>query len=427
LIFKVNRYQNSRILREETEHYASGCVLNYHFWCLKHIKSNQDILNIFHQGNHIIDTYGSDLEPHQLYRIHRTIPDQETLRKSEEIMAGIQAGQNSNKLLFKILDQLASDLETQIIFTEREGLQELDSLHVLGTGSLSDKFLKVTLTDLDEKDFKKMAQEPAYAAEIYHQFKEVVRKSNVFGPDNSNKFEILAIECNSPPTAVISIGSNVIQSIDQSALGRNVIKQTPIIKYLTINANHFDSKGDMDWEEDHYDSEPRGGLDYFFPKGWKGYGLKVLGKYPPNDKWLTEWDHTGWAIGYHGVRGSGDQNPGVTIRKILGSKLKAGLGQAYENDKDANPLLSWFSSRKVGTGVYFGKKISISENGYTNIVTLKDKSQYKVLLQCRLNPREVRVPKSMTDYYVVPEGHARPYRILIKEVKRQDTSQTGIL
>jgi len=396
---------------------------------LKNIKSNQDLLNIFNQGNHIIDTYGSDLEPHQLYRIHRTIPDQETFRKSEEIMSNMQTEteQDSNKLLFNILNQVANDLETQLILTEREGQEELDSLHVLGTGSLSDKFLKVTLADLNEKDFQKMAEEPAYAEKIYHQFKEEIRKSRIFGHNESNKIEIVAIECNSPLTAVILIGSNFIQSIDQSVFDRNVnIRQTPIIKYLKINKNHFDTKGNFQWGKNHIDSDKRGGLDYFFPKGWRGYGLKVLGKYPdpkcPDDTWLIKPYHTGWAVGYHGV-GSGDANPGVTIGEILKTQLKPGKRQMYEDDKDVGPSAPWFFGRAVGKGVYFGKEISVSESAYTKVVTLQDGSQYKVLLQCRLNPREVRIPKSKPEYYVVPEGHARPYRILVKEVRIKDNNK----
>ena len=49
--------------------------------------------------------------------------------------------------------------------------------------------------------------------------------------------------------------------------------------------------------------EKRGGFDYIPPQGWKGYGLKVLGKYDNgNDDWLAyNGNPNEWAMSYHGI------------------------------------------------------------------------------------------------------------------------------
>jgi len=75
---------------------------------------------------------------------------------------------------------------------------------------------------------------------------------------------------------------------------------------IKLSPNMLDSRGNREsgWGE----NEKRGGFDYIPPKGWKGFGLKVLGKYDNgNDDWITyNGNPNEWAIAYHGIGAGGD-------------------------------------------------------------------------------------------------------------------------
>jgi len=416
---KVSQFgeiKNPKIEIEEEPYYASGCVLNHHFRSVKNAKSNNELQELIHQANNIIDTFGPSLEPHPLYKLHKVVPNQEALENSQKIKSSLQTENNPAKPIVDIITQMTQDFGIEVVLTKQQGLKEFDSLHVLATGDLTNEFLKVTLTDLDENDFEKMAQDPNYAAKIYKKFRQAVQDSNLFKIENLSEIKIVAVECNSPPTAVIPTQGLILNPADQFVQNNNVIMTNiPIIKFLTINLNQFYPQANIKWPSTMSEFEKRGGLDYYFPRGWQGYGLNVIGKYQPDDKWLKDWN-AGWAVAYHGVGSSRAANPGTTISSILNSRLKSGRGQACASQADVNPLRPGLANRTVGTGVYFGRKISISENSYSQVVTLPCGKKFKVLLQCRLNPTEIRIPQSQPDYYIVPEGHSRPYRILVKEI-----------
>jgi len=391
-------------------------VLNYHFRCVKNVQSNNEIKELICQANNLIDVFGSRLEPHPLYKLHKIVPNQEALENSQKIQSSLQTENKPTKLIIDIITQMTQDFGIEVVLTNHEGLKEFDSLHVLATGGLTNEFLKVTLTDLNETDYEKMAQDPNYAAKIYNKFRRAVQDSNLFKIANLSEIQIVAVECNSPPTAVIPLQGLILNPANQFVQNNNVIMANiPIIKFLTINLNQFYPQANMNWPNTMHEFEKRGGLDYYFPRGWQGFGLNVLGKYQPDNKWLEDWN-TGWAVAYHGVGSSGAPNPGTTISSILHSHLRSGRGQACAQDTDANPLRPGIANRTVGTGVYFAKKILISENGYSQLVTLPCGKKFKVLLQCRLNPTEIRIPQNHQDFYVVPEGNSRPYRILVKEI-----------
>jgi hypothetical protein len=72
-----------------------------------------------------------------------------------------------------------------------------------------------------------------------------------------------------------------------------------IMEGCKLSPDMLDSKGNREsgWGE----NEKRGGFDYFPPKGWKGFGLNVVGKYGNgNDDWLAyNGNKNEWAIAYH--------------------------------------------------------------------------------------------------------------------------------
>ena len=72
-----------------------------------------------------------------------------------------------------------------------------------------------------------------------------------------------------------------------------------IMEGCKLTPDMLDSRGNREsgWGE----NEKRGGFNYYPPKGWKGFGLKVLGKYDDgNDDWITyNGNPNEWAIAYH--------------------------------------------------------------------------------------------------------------------------------
>ena len=106
-----------------------------------------------------------------------------------------------------------------------------------------------------------------------------------------------------------------------------------------------------------------------------------------------------WCVAYHGTS--------VEFAKsILINKFQAGPGQAYENDDDIN-----HPEKKVGRGVYVTPEISIAES-YSKIV-----DGYKCVFMCRVNPLNVRIPKSNQKIWIVSgnSNDIRPYRLIIKK------------
>ena len=93
------------------------------------------------------------------------------------------------------------------------------------------------------------------------------------------------------------------------------INEKPLLEALQISSNILDPEGNRmsGWP----DGEKRGGLPYYSPKGWIGFGLKVTGKYDNgNDDWIKMDNNPNeWAIAYHGI-GRGRNDVEDITRKI---------------------------------------------------------------------------------------------------------------
>ena len=90
---------------------------------------------------------------------------------------------------------------------------------------------------------------------------------------------------------------------DNDLCNLKTINTSLIMDGCKLYKNMLDNKGNRvtGWAE----GEKRGGYDYFPPKDkWKGFGLKVTGKYDNgNDDWLAcDGNKNEWAVAYHGVR-----------------------------------------------------------------------------------------------------------------------------
>ena len=184
-----------------------------------------------------------------------------------------------------------------------------------------------------------------------------------------------------------------------------------------LTAGMLDSRGNREsgWGV----NEKRGGFDYYPPhEGWKGYGLKVLGKYDGgNDDWLAyNGNKNEWAVAYHGigVKLGSDFTLEKAANSILAGGFKAGGGQAYANSDDAR-----HPGNKVGVGVYCSPDPKVMESyasGARSETTVNGK-KFMMGFMMRVKPDKIRYSNSQPDYWVLngTTDEMRPYRIMVKE------------
>ena len=163
--------------------------------------------------------------------------------------------------------------------------------------------------------------------------------------------------------------------------------------------------------------ELRGGREYDPPLDYLGFGIKVSGKYDNgNDDWLGMSNKEGeWWVAYHGVgRNQSNERVGEIVGLIMQNGLIPGSGQVYENSRNLNEL-NKAEYNLVGVGVYLTDSINEAESYSGNIKI--EHAQYSTIFMCRVNPKKVRIARSMPDYFVLDPNNdcIRPYRILIKK------------
>ena len=158
-----------------------------------------------------------------------------------------------------------------------------------------------------------------------------------------------------------------------------------------------------------YSISYRGGLQYFPPYGYMGFGLKVLDSYDYGDNtWLGHINKEGeFAVAYHGIRS--DIND---VNQIVNSYLKEGQNQNCENDED---LLR--PGYICGRGVYVTPSIEVAEY-YTRPFYVDEINQsFRIVFQCRVDPTRIRISKRKADFWIFNGNgqEIRPYRLLIKK------------
>jgi hypothetical protein len=158
--------------------------------------------------------------------------------------------------------------------------------------------------------------------------------------------------------------------------------------------------------------EKRGGEDYDSPLKWRGFGLKVLGKYDNgNNTWIGMKNIPGeFPVAYHGIGANSDPFP--IIGNVLNQGFIEGKRQAYRDDNDIK-----HPGQKCGTGAYFTPIIDEADT-YAGIANFNGK-KYKIVFMCRVRPEKIREPNrgNQARYWILDgsKNEVRPYRILIKE------------
>ena len=106
-----------------------------------------------------------------------------------------------------------------------------------------------------------------------------------------------------------------------------------MFKYFDISSDFFDSTGDRDYTSWSDEKDKRGGLDYYFPKGWNRFGLNVKKKNYDGGRmdWLSmDNSPNEWAVAYHGTKF-------IALNPIIKGNLRAGSAQAFEGYNNINP------------------------------------------------------------------------------------------
>uniref|UniRef100_A0A914DXE7 Ubiquitin-like domain-containing protein n=1 Tax=Acrobeloides nanus TaxID=290746 RepID=A0A914DXE7_9BILA len=215
----------------------------------------------------------------------------------------------------------------------------------------------------------------------------------------------------------IQDGSEIQLVIIENSLQQSVFDTIEDQSKILFNPNFFQTEFNADYINVLDDTIPylRGGYPYKRPIGAQRWGLKVRGRYSPDDKWLgssgghrTKSDEGEWAVAYHGTRE-------INATQILqeGFKLeccvRAAFGKGIYCTPDPKTALSY--------------AIGFEFQG----------SQYRAVLQCRVNPQGFKVarPGSNRDndgeYWLLTNSDdIRPYGLCIyKNEDIQNNNYTG--
>ena len=182
-----------------------------------------------------------------------------------------------------------------------------------------------------------------------------------------------------------------------------------LLEGCKISQNMLDSKGDKNsnWGNNKKRGPPNNLQNYYPPKGWNGYGLKVLNKYE-NNEWLSNENIEGeWYIAYYIIK---DLNICKSI--IEGQFNKNYHNQIYKFNQNLNPLSS-YDYPECEEGIYVFPNI--------NLINFSDKRinfegiDYNLIVMCRINPNKVRFVNE-DSIWIISNKEIRPYRILIKKI-----------
>jgi len=161
----------------------------------------------------------------------------------------------------------------------------------------------------------------------------------------------------------------------------------------------------------------RGGEVYNRPVGWIRYALKIQNCYPNPNIWLnSDGNSNEWAVAYLGFKISPLRSLYSRLFRngVLDPFIENSKQLKYVNLEDINPKSLRFGEL-CNIGIICTPKPEEAEK-HTPEFIVKD-LKYKMLLQCRVNPKRIRIPKGTKDLYIINNSkNIRPYGLLIKQV-----------
>ena len=204
-----------------------------------------------------------------------------------------------------------------------------------------------------------------------------------------------------------------ILQILQAQKGFIQLKESALAEALYLTEEMLEpdfNKAENEWPTEKEYRGPIGNrYDYFPPHNWKGYALKVRGKYE-NDNWLTYQNTPGeWWIAYHGLG-----NP-LVVKNILSESFKIGHRHEFIDgfwEDDLN-----HPGQSTRHGAYFTPIPEYAEYfAEENEGIMINGENYIIAFMCRVNPDTIMVREPAPCEWISPgtENDVRPYRILVK-------------
>ena len=395
------------------EYYESGCILQYHFYTVRHIDSEDQISEIILRAKEMISKYGKKLIPAPEYSLYRSTPTLEEILNDEKLMKTLENENEERALLIKALKETTKKDGVTLLLSKEEVPQEFDSFDFLARSRMQDKLIKVQFTSKSEKDFKEMSEDENLAKEIYDLGRQALIDSNWYFDLKKEQIKVLAVECNSPLIILMLVMGGEL-SLERNEIKEILLKSVFPVRYLRVYEDMF-IKDVNEWNGSETNDQRTTYYTYYPPKGrCTGHRLNVQ-KYG-SDKWLQrEYNYTSseWRTVYHGV----SEDAIKKLHSILGGKFKSGKSQTCSAQEDVAEFRNDYKPGQfVGDGVYFAQNTKICREEYSDPVVV-EYEQYIVMLQCKVNPEKVKIPKSNRNFEIIDNpDDIRPYRVLIERL-----------
>jgi len=233
-----------------------------------------------------------------------------------------------------------------------------------------------------EQILNKIFNNQAFSFKVLFSTKEVISSQ-----------EVLSIYCQTNIKPDIAI--NFITNSEAEFLEAEFLEYKTFHRFdkLLFNEGLMSVKGNKDYIIQNYGPESRGNMIYYFPNGYKRFGLFV-----GEGVWLSMSNQPGeWSVAYTSVKDT-------ALCPDLAGKLNINI-----NSKGKYPTIS-------KDGIQVAVNVKTLEPFLDSIEIFGRK--YIVAFQCRINPDLIQISQENSEIYVLDRTQSdciRPYGILITE------------
>eukprot|EP00826_Nyctotherus_ovalis_P062177 TRINITY_DN8950_c0_g1_i1.p1 TRINITY_DN8950_c0_g1~~TRINITY_DN8950_c0_g1_i1.p1 ORF type:complete len:648 (-),score=206.31 TRINITY_DN8950_c0_g1_i1:83-1882(-) len=307
----------------------------------------------------------------------------------------------------------------RVLLSDRPATLEHElSMHLLGAGIYANCCHKIAF-DLDDDFFNEFASSSEFTEFLRREIAGYLKceEDNVV-IEQSEEEESVTLHLKEPNAKLFELLFSSDFSKHMVKCTKNAVRNIEMVPYLSVlklTTDQMDSEGDKDYKNYLVGKSRRGGFDYFYPVGWRGFGIKVRDKYDTN-KWLqcTTQEHPEWAAAYRAV--SPPKTPSAAARGLKADEYR----QAYSEAEDV------ITGEKCGRGIYLSPHIEVAAKDCVPVSVRVEgkKVKFVVVMQCRVNPKGMRIPEKESvvkgwknDYWIVNSvNDVRPCRILIAQI-----------
>ena len=345
------------------------------------------------------------------------------LREDEINMDNLKS--NNNYILTALylsLNDAGISTVIEKITTNRKILNA--TLQLIASNMISLKKYNIKLDFGSQSENDKIIINPRYRNKFK---KEFIKKVSEFYNLSEDEIVILDLKRGSVNVTFTTTNPIIFQNFDFKKIYDKQfvdITEQALFESCKLSEDLFDPKGNNFGDGYEQYNFIRGGEKYDPPYEWHAYGLKVLNNYDHgNNDWLGHDNNKNeWAVAYHGVGGAKGLRKNIFKNAISISKknLIPGIGQNYEDAPNIRNETKNKGYHKCKKGVYLTPIIDEAEY-WAEEDKFKNK-KFKIIIMCRVNPHKIREPNRGDNppYWILNGNYdeIRPYRILIKEIKK---------